>query len=234
VASERGIGLSGFARGVALKRRERRHLKSDVPATVAQARPDKGEALQTVMIGADPHKGSHTAAAIDGTEAVLGDVRVRANDDQLGRLLEWAAHWPERNWAVENAGGLGYLLAQQLVAAGERVLDVPPKLGARVRLLASGDTNKNDPNDARSVAAAALRSPSVRPVAAEDHQAVMRLWAKRRQSLTVTRKAIRKKAIIAQRAAGRPDDPAHSNSHTRTVSNGAPPSLSTCPDSCSP
>jgi transposase len=37
---------------------------------------------------------------------------------------------------VEGAGGLGHLLAQQLVAAGERVLDVQPKLAARVRLLA--------------------------------------------------------------------------------------------------
>ena len=52
----------------------------------------------------------------------------------------------------------GPLLAQQLVAAGERVLDVQPKLASRVRLLQSGDTNKNDPNDARSVAVAALRS----------------------------------------------------------------------------
>ena len=48
-----------------------------------------------------------------------------------------AAAWPERTWAVEGAGGLGHLLAQQLVAAGERVLDVQPKLGARVRLLAA-------------------------------------------------------------------------------------------------
>jgi hypothetical protein len=43
---------------------------------------------------------------------------------------------------VEGAGGLGHLLAQQLLAAGERVLDVQSKLGARVRLLAAGDTNK--------------------------------------------------------------------------------------------
>jgi hypothetical protein len=129
----------------------------------------------TVMIGVDPHKGSHTAAAIDAAEVARGDVRVRAADGQLERLLEWAGQWPQRTWAVENASGLGYLLAQQLVAAGERVLDVPPKLGARVRLLATGDTNKNDPNDARSVAVAALRSPSVRAVAAEDHRAVMKL-----------------------------------------------------------
>jgi transposase len=48
------------------------------------------------------------------------------------------------------------------VAAGERVVDVPVKLAARVRLLDTGDTNKNDPNDARSVAVAALRSPDLR------------------------------------------------------------------------
>jgi transposase len=73
-------------------------------------------------------------------------------------LVAWAAAWPERTWAVEGAGGLRHLLAQQLVAAGERVLDVQPKLAARVRLLQARDTNKNDPNDALSVAIAALRS----------------------------------------------------------------------------
>ncbi len=43
------------------------------------------------------------------------------------------------------AGGLGYLLAQQLVSVGETVLDVQPKLASRVRLLATGNVNKNDP-----------------------------------------------------------------------------------------
>src|ERR1039457_6858185 len=110
------------------------------------------------MIGIDPHKGSHTAVAIGAAEEPLGDLRVRAGAAQAGLLVAWAASWPERTWAVEGAGGLGHLLAQQLVAAGERVLDVPPKLAARVRLLQAGDTNKNDPNDALSVAVAALRS----------------------------------------------------------------------------
>jgi transposase len=54
------------------------------------------------MIGIDPHKGSHTAAAIDGAEVGLGQVRVRAGDEQLERLLGWAAAWPERTWAIEN------------------------------------------------------------------------------------------------------------------------------------
>lgn len=90
----------------------------------------------TVMIGVDPHKGSHTAVAVDGGEQSLGEMRVRSGPKQLERLLKWAEQFPERTWAVENATGLGYLLAQQLVAAGERVLDVQPKLAARVRLLA--------------------------------------------------------------------------------------------------
>ena len=38
------------------------------------------------------------------------------------------------------------------------MLDVPPKLAARVRLLNTGQINKNDDNDARSAAVAALRA----------------------------------------------------------------------------
>ena len=89
--------------------------------------------MASVMIGIDPHKASHTAVAISGSEEPLGQLRVRASAAQAQRLLEWAAAWPERTWAVEGAGGLGHLLAQQLLSAGERVLDVQPKLGARVR-----------------------------------------------------------------------------------------------------
>ena len=114
--------------------------------------------MSAVMIGIDPHKGSHTAVAIGAAEEPLGELRVRAGAAQAGMLVGWAAPWPQRTWAVEGAGGLGRLLAQQLVAAGERVLDVQPKLAARVRLLEAGDTNKTDPDDARSVAVAALRS----------------------------------------------------------------------------
>jgi transposase len=90
-------------------------------------------------------------------------------------------------WAVEGAGGMGHLLAQQLVAAGERVLDVQPKLAARVRLLAAGDVSKNDPNDARSVGIAALRSAVVGEVRADDHAAVLKVWSKRYRDLGRTR-----------------------------------------------
>jgi transposase len=139
--------------------------------------------MAVVMIGVDPHKGSHTAVAIGAAEEPLGQLRVRASAVQAERLVGWAQAWPQRAWAVEGAGGTGHLLAQQLLAAGERVLDVPPKLAARVRLLATGNINKNDPNDARSVAVAALRSAGVREVRRDDHAAVLKVWSKRYQDL---------------------------------------------------
>ena len=146
--------------------------------------------MTAVMIGVDPHKGSHTAVVISPAEEPLGEIRVRASAAQAEKLAEWAAAWPERTWAVEGAAGLGRLLAQQLVAAGERVLDVQPKLASRVRLLQAGDTNKNDPNDALSVAVAALRSRTCRQVAAEDHPAVLKVWSKRHRDLARLRNQV--------------------------------------------
>jgi transposase len=158
----------------------------------------------TVMIGVDPHKGSHTAVAVDTAERSLAELRVRSGPKQLERLLGWAERFPERTWAVENATGLGYLLAQQLVAAGERVLDVQPKLAARVRLLATESTNKNDPHDALSVAIAALRSPAPKQVGVEDHAEVMKLWARRHRNLSSTRTQIacRLHAVLCDLVAG--------------------------------
>ena len=92
----------------------------------------------TVIIGVDPHKQSHTAVAICGNEREVSKVRVRATCQQAGKLLAWAEPFEERTWAIESAGGLGYLLAQQLVDAGEHVVDVPPTLASRVRVLGSG------------------------------------------------------------------------------------------------
>ena len=160
--------------------------------------------MAAVMIGVDPHKASHTAAAIGRAGEPLGDIQVRAAASQAEQLLAWAAAWPDRAWAVEGASGLGHLLAQQLVTAGELVLDVQPKVAARVRLLASGNTNKNDPSDARSVAVAALRSPARRPVTAEDHTAVLKVWSKRYRDLgrTRTQVACRLHAVLADLVPG--------------------------------
>jgi transposase len=160
--------------------------------------------MAVVMIGVDPHKASHTAVVINAAEEPLGQLRVRASAVQAGRLLEWAQAWPERAWAVEGAGGLGHLLARQLLSAGERVLDVPPKLAARVRLLATGNINKNDPSDARSVAVAALRSAGVREARRDDHAAVLKVWSKRYRDLgrARTQIACRLHQVLCELVAG--------------------------------
>ena len=75
------------------------------------------------IIGIDPHKGSHTAVVVDRSESVVDSIRVEADRHQRSRLLEWAARFEPRTWAVEGATGMGALLAQQLVGAGERVVD---------------------------------------------------------------------------------------------------------------
>ena len=137
----------------------------------------------SVIIGVDPHKASHTAVAIGGDEREVAKVTVRATCQQTPKLLAWAEPFAERIWAIESAGGLGYLLAQQLVDAGEVVLDVPPTLASRVRVLGTGRSEKNDPNDAFSVAIAALRSNSLRSVERADHTEIMRLLAKRNHDL---------------------------------------------------
>jgi transposase len=134
--------------------------------------------VMTVIIGIDPHKASHAAYAIDSNEHELARLSVRAGQRQLAELLGWAESFAERRWAIESAGGLGYLLAQQLVGAGECVVDVPATLSSRVRVLGMGRSNKNDPNDARAVAIAALRAPALAPVRREDHVTVLRLLAK--------------------------------------------------------
>jgi transposase len=60
---------------------------------------------------------------------------------------------------VENAGGLGPQLAVRLAGSGgESVVDVAPKLAARVRLLSSGNAPKNEGLDALATALAASRN----------------------------------------------------------------------------
>ena len=140
-------------------------------------------------IGIDPHKATHTAVAIDDSEIVLAEITIRADKNQTNKLIDWATSvdGDGRLWAVEAATGLGHLLSQQLVASGETVVDVPPVLASRIRVLSSGKSQKNDPNDARSVAIAALRRESLAEVRREDEAAILRMFAKRHRELTALR-----------------------------------------------
>ena len=81
-------------------------LELGLPATVSPMRAREvggGILVAAVMIGVDPHKGSHTAVAISATEEPLGQLRVRACAGQAEQLVAWAHAWPERRWAVEGA-----------------------------------------------------------------------------------------------------------------------------------
>jgi transposase len=143
-----------------------------------------------ITIGIDPHKASHTAAALEAGGGTLAQLRVPSTRVTSDRLLGWAERWPERIWAVEGASGLGHLLAQQLVARGETVLDVPASLAAMVRLLHRGHGRKTDGIDAQSVARVAQRQPDLRRVGPEDHTAVLRLLSDRRDELTAERRRV--------------------------------------------
>ena len=83
------------------------------------------------------------------------------------------SRWPQRCWAVEGAHGIGRALAQRLIGDGEQALDVPAKPAARVRVLSVGHGRKSDPDDAVSVATAALSVPSLRQVGVEDQAVVL-------------------------------------------------------------
>src|SRR5688572_5490602 len=63
--------------------------------------------MMDVMIGVDPHKGSHTATMLDRTERELTRIKVRAGRRQVAELLEWANGHETRTWAVEAPGGMG-------------------------------------------------------------------------------------------------------------------------------
>jgi transposase len=88
---------------------------------------------------------------------------------------------------VENAGGLGRHLAQRLAASGESVVDVPPKLSARVRVLSTGNARKNDGLDVLATALAASRNERLAAVDPDIGSEVLRLLYERREDLVAER-----------------------------------------------
>ena len=136
-----------------------------------------------ITIGIDPHKSSLTAVAVRPDGQTHPPIRLVVDKSTPAAILAWAAQWPERQWAVEGATGLGRGIAQQLVTAGEPVLDVPAKLAARARLLGSSSARKTDVADAISVATVALHNRRLNRVQLENHTIIMRLLTERRDDL---------------------------------------------------
>src|SRR5215213_10163023 len=108
-----------------------------------------------IVIGVDVHKQSLTAVAVDEAGRGLAERTVAAAPE----LLAWSASLaPERLWALEHCRQLTRALEGELLAAGEELVRVPPKLMAPERR-AGRMRGKSDPIDALAVARAALREP---------------------------------------------------------------------------
>jgi transposase len=143
--------------------------------------------MASVIIGMDPHKRSVTIEVMNERENVLLVQRFGTDRDGFKELLRTGRRFPDRTWAVEGCNGIGRHVAQRLVAAGEPVVDVPPKLSARTRVFSTGNGRKTDPVDAHSIALAALRTQRLRVVEADDATVALRLLVDRRDELGVER-----------------------------------------------
>jgi transposase len=111
-----------------------------------------------IVIGADTHKDSHTVGAVDAaTGGVIADLTVRAKRRSFDDLLVWARGLGgERVWAIEDCRHVSGALERFLLARGEQVVRVPPKLMAGARRSAR-ERGKSDVIDAVQIARAALR-----------------------------------------------------------------------------
>jgi transposase len=143
-----------------------------------------------IVIGADTHKQSHCLAAVDGaTGAVVGECTIGADGAGHRRALGWARELgEERVWAIEDCRHVSRRLEQALIAAGERVIRVPPRLMGQSRR-GEREPGKSDRIDALAVARAVLRDGVERfPVAFLDERAMeIRLLADHREDLIAER-----------------------------------------------
>lgn len=141
-----------------------------------------------VMLGVDVHKDTHTIVGADDLGRKVGERMVRATDAGHRQLVGWARQqFPDgRMWAVEDCRHVSTRLERALLAAGERVVRVPPKLMAGARDSAR-TRGKSDPIDALAIARAALREPDL-PVAEHDETSrELRLLVDHREDLVAER-----------------------------------------------
>jgi len=136
-----------------------------------------------VVIGMDPHKRSATIEVMTAEETIVDGGRFDTDRDGYTKMRHYAQRWPDRVWAIEGCAGIGKHIAVRLLADGEQVVDVPPKLSARTRVFATGQGRKTDATDAHSVALVGTRMSGLRPVVTDDQLEVLRLLVDRRRSL---------------------------------------------------
>ena len=143
-----------------------------------------------VVVGADVHKATHTFVAVDAVGKQVGQVTVPAVTEGHRKALAWARErfGDELVWAIEDCRHMSARLERDLLASGQKVVRVPPKMMAEQRRVAR-TRGKSDPIDALAVARAYLREPSL-PVASHDEASrELKLLVDRRETLVAQRTA---------------------------------------------
>ena len=145
--------------------------------------------MTAVVIGVDPAKRTHAMAVLDEREGQLAVLQVGNDSARLPRHARAGKAVAEPGLGDRGRRRRRGAASQRLVADGESVLDVPPKLSTRARIFDRGHGRKNDPSDARTVAVVALRTRGLREVVLDDELIALRLMSERRADLVRTRTA---------------------------------------------
>ncbi|PWN00820.1 IS110 family transposase [Nocardioides silvaticus] len=128
----------------------------------------------------DPHKRSVTIEVMDAGETVLDGGRFGTDEAGFAAMRDYVSRFGDRVWAIEGCNGIGRHVAVRLVALGEDVVDVPPKLSARARVFSTGQGRKTDATDAHSVALVGTRMSGLRPVVNNEQREELRVLVDRR------------------------------------------------------
>ena len=141
-----------------------------------------------VLFSVDPHKASATVVVLDPvTRTPIETAKFPNTVEGYRQLRRFARRWSRRWWAIEGCHGAGRSLAQRLVSDGERVVDVPAKLAARIRVFSQGHGRKTDRHDAVSIGLAALDGVGLQEVRLDDETVTLRLLCDRRAELVALR-----------------------------------------------
>jgi len=138
-----------------------------------------------IVVGLDVHKHSLTAVAVDE----LGRTLATQSGAVDAAIVEWASTLDaDRLWALEDCRHVTRTLERWLVAAGERLVRVPPRLTAPQRRR-SRTRGKSETIDALAIARAALQEPGLEgPRADEEPLHELKLLVDHRDDLVDERR----------------------------------------------
>jgi hypothetical protein len=120
--------------------------------------PQKEQCM--ITLGRDPHPGSHTVAALDSNDSLVGSSKVLNTSAGLEQLHPCASPFAARRWAIEGAGNRFVAqFVKELLAKGELIYPLAPSLTSQSRCRLG--RKKNDQGDAANVARALLANPQL-------------------------------------------------------------------------